>query len=104
MKTTIESDWEELLTEMRKAGAHGVPGIGAREIADVERKLERGRRRCESMRAVGRILLAQRWRSRQAPQLQECGGATDGAGDRAEHHGRLIEGAQRAAGGRPSPG
>jgi hypothetical protein len=53
-KTTIESDWEALLTEMRKAREHGVPGIDAREIADVERKLETIR---ENERAVARILL-----------------------------------------------
>ena len=55
-KTTIESEWEALLTEMRKAREYGVPGIGAREIANAERKLEMIRRRCESMRAVARIL------------------------------------------------
>ena len=56
MKTTIESDYEALLAEMRRAREYGVPGIGPREIAAVERKLEMIRRRCESMRAVARIL------------------------------------------------
>ena len=55
-KTTIESEWEALLTEMRQAREYGVPGIGAREIAEVERKLARVlRRKRESMRAVARI-------------------------------------------------
>jgi hypothetical protein len=57
MKPTIESDWEALLTEMRKAREYGVPGIGAREIADVERKLEKIRRRRENMRAVALMFL-----------------------------------------------
>ena len=39
MKTTLELEWEELLTEMRKAREYGVPGLGWREIAEVERKL-----------------------------------------------------------------
>ena len=54
MKTTMEFDHEALLSEMRIAHKHGVPGIGAREIADVERKLEMIR---ENERAVARILL-----------------------------------------------
>jgi hypothetical protein len=57
MKPTIESEWEALLTEMRKAREYGVPGIGSREIADVERKLERIRRKRENMPPVARILL-----------------------------------------------
>ena len=56
MKTTMESDLEALLSEMRIAHKHGVPGIGAREIAEVERKLARVlRRKRESMRAVTRM-------------------------------------------------
>jgi uncharacterized protein YqgV (UPF0045/DUF77 family) len=56
MKTTIESEWEALLAEMRTAHEYGVPGIGRREIVAVERKLERVvRRRRESMRAVTRM-------------------------------------------------
>jgi hypothetical protein len=55
MKTTIESEWEELLTEMRTAREYGVPRIGSREIADVERKLEGIRRNRESMRALARM-------------------------------------------------
>jgi hypothetical protein len=57
MKTTIESDGEALLIEMRKAREYGVPGIGAREIADAERKLESIRRKRENMPPVARILL-----------------------------------------------
>src|SRR5215472_2253557 len=71
---------------MRKAREYGVPGLGARDSAAVQRKLEGIRRRCESTRAVARTLFAQPWRSRQA---QECGGATDSADDRAEHQARL---------------
>jgi uncharacterized protein YqgV (UPF0045/DUF77 family) len=58
MKTTIESEWKELLTEMQKAHKHGVPGVGPREIADVERTIERVVR-CEreSARAVARMFL-----------------------------------------------
>lgn len=55
MRTNMESEWKELLTEMREAREYSVPGIGAREIADVERKLERIRRNRESMRAVARM-------------------------------------------------
>ena len=47
---TIESEWEELLAEMRRAREYGVPGIGAREIAYIERKLELIRRDRENMR------------------------------------------------------
>ena len=57
MKTTIESDYEALLTEMRKAREYGVPGIGAREIAEVEGKLERIRHNLENMRAVARTFV-----------------------------------------------
>jgi hypothetical protein len=57
MKTTIESQWEALLIEIRKAHEYGVPGIEAREIAEVERKLEKIRRNRESMRAVARMFL-----------------------------------------------
>jgi hypothetical protein len=53
MRTTMESEWEALLKEMRKAREYGVPGIGSPEIADVERKLERVvRSNRESMRAA----------------------------------------------------
>jgi uncharacterized protein YqgV (UPF0045/DUF77 family) len=53
MRTTMESEWEALLNEMRKAREYGVPGIGSPEIADVERKLERVvRSNRESMRAA----------------------------------------------------
>ena len=55
MNVTTESEWEELLAEMRRAREYGVPGIGSREIADVECKLERIRRNRESMRAVVRM-------------------------------------------------
>jgi hypothetical protein len=102
MKMTIESEWKALLTEMRIARKHGVLGIGARVIANVERKLETIRRRFESGRAVAPILLAPRWRSRQARQLQECGAAAHGAGDPAEHLAQLIEGAYRTPAGRTS--
>ena len=37
--------WEELLAEMRAAHEHGVPGVGARAIATVERTLARVERR-----------------------------------------------------------
>jgi hypothetical protein len=57
MKTIIESDWESLLTEMRKAREYGVPGIGSREIVEVERKLETVRRNLENIRAVARMFL-----------------------------------------------
>lgn len=57
MKTTIESDYESLLTEMRRARAYGVPEIGAREIADEERKLERIRHNLEGMRVVASMFL-----------------------------------------------
>jgi hypothetical protein len=56
-ETDDQSDWEALLTEMRKAREYGVPGIGARKIAGVERKLEKIRRNCENMRAIARMLL-----------------------------------------------
>jgi len=56
-KTTIESDYEALLTEMRIAREYGVPGIGAREIAKGERKLETIRHNLENMPAVARMLL-----------------------------------------------
>ena len=56
MKTTMEFDHEALLSEMRIAHKHGVPGIGARVLANAERKLEMIRCSCESMRAVARIL------------------------------------------------
>ena len=57
MKTTIESDYEALLAEMRKAREYSVSGIGAREIAAVERKLERIQHNLKSMRVLARILL-----------------------------------------------
>ena len=57
MKTTIESEWEALLTEMRKAREYGVPRIGAADLADVERKLDRIRHNLESMRAVARMFV-----------------------------------------------
>jgi len=95
MKTTMESDCEALLSKRRIAPKRGVSGIGARQIADMKRKLEMLRRRCESVRAVASILLAQQCRSRQARQRQECSGATNGASDRREHQSKLIEGAHR---------
>ena len=53
MKMSIESDYEALLTEIRRARAYGVPEIGSREIARVERKLERAvRLNRENMPAV----------------------------------------------------
>jgi hypothetical protein len=54
---TIESEWEELLAEMQRAREYGVPGIGAREIGNVERKLELIRRDRENMRAVAGMFL-----------------------------------------------
>ena len=52
----MESEREELLAEMRKAHEYGVSGIGAREIAEVERKLERVvRREREGVRAMARM-------------------------------------------------
>ena len=57
MKATIESEWEELLAEIRKAHEYGVPGIGSREITDVERKLQSIRRKRENMPRLARILL-----------------------------------------------
>ena len=54
---TIESEWEELLAEMRRAREYGVPGIGAREIAYVERKLELIRSDRENMQAVAGMFL-----------------------------------------------
>lgn len=60
MKTTIELEWEELLTEGRTARKYGVPGIGSRQIADVERKLERVVRSnvkvCEQLRVCSEII------------------------------------------------
>jgi len=56
IKMNMESQWEELLAEMRRAREHGVAGIGAREIAAAERKLEMVvRRNRESMRAIARM-------------------------------------------------
>ena len=56
-RLSMASKWEELLAEMRRAREHGVPGVGVREIAAVERELARAvRRNRESMRAVARML------------------------------------------------
>ena len=54
---TIKSEWEELLAEMRRAREYGVPGIGAREIVYVERKLELIWCDGENMRAVAGMFL-----------------------------------------------
>ena len=52
----IEVEYAALLMEMRTEREHGVPGVGSREIAEVERKLERVvRSNRESMRAVARM-------------------------------------------------
>lgn len=56
-RLSIPSKWEELLAEMRVAREHGVPGIGAREIATVERTLARVvRRERENIQSVARML------------------------------------------------
>ena len=54
IKISIESDWEALLAEMRKARECGVPGIVPREIVEVEQRLETIR---HNMQAGARMLV-----------------------------------------------
>jgi len=65
-RLSMASKWEELLAEMRTAREHGVPGIGAHEIAAVERTLAQvARRERENIQSLAHMLQRPSVRSEQ---------------------------------------